>query len=137
MVAKSGYGYKNNKTIDKKNVPMFREIPCNKNIYYANALIKLNNFDYKETNIFGAIILKWLRNNKISFINKEVGIFNKETTVIDLTKNPVFDNEPVLSIRGWGYLTGIGGLRLDVNTAAQLQDQFGDYIVEQLNKNIE
>ena len=93
MVAKSGYGYKNNKTIDKKNVPMFREIPCNKNIYYANALIKLNNFDYKETNIFGAIILKWLRNNKISFINKEVGIFNKETTVIDLTKNPVFDNE--------------------------------------------
>ena len=51
--SKNGYGYKDNKVIDKKNVPMFRDIPCNKDIYYANALINLNNFDYNETNIFG------------------------------------------------------------------------------------
>ena len=72
---------------------MFREIPCNKDIYYANALIKLNNFGYKESNILGAIILKWIKNNKVTFINKEEGIFNKNTSVIDLTKNPIFDNE--------------------------------------------
>ena len=89
----SGYGYKDNKKINKKNVPMFREIPCNKDIYYANALIKLNNFGYKESNILGAIILKWIKNNKVTFINKEEGIFNKNTSVIDLTKNPTFDNE--------------------------------------------
>ena len=89
--AKSGYGYKDNKTIDKKNVPMFRDIPCNKDIYYANALIFLNNFDYKETNIFGAIILKWLRQGKIAFKNETTGVFNKETSVIDLTLNPTFD----------------------------------------------
>lgn len=89
----SGYGYVNNKKIDKKNVPMFRDIPCNKDIYYANCLISLNNFNYNETNILGAIILKWLRKDKISFKNEVKGIFNKETTVIDLTKEPKFDNE--------------------------------------------
>ena len=90
---KSGYGYKDNKTIDKKNTPMFRDIPCNKDIYYANALINLNNFGYKETNIFGAIILKWIRLGKIGFKNETKGIFNKETSSIDLTLNPTFDNE--------------------------------------------
>lgn len=30
---------------------MFREIPCDKDIYYANALIKLNNFNYVGSNI--------------------------------------------------------------------------------------
>ena len=89
--SKSGYGYKDNKTIDKKNTPMFRDIPCNKDIYYANALINLNNFDYKETNIFGAIILKWLRQGKIAMKNETKGIFNKETSMIDLTMNPSFD----------------------------------------------
>jgi len=87
------YGYKNNKKIDKKNVPMFREIPCNKDIYYANTLVKLNSFDYKESNILGAIILKWVKQSKIRFINTTTGLFNKETSVIDLTLNPSFDNE--------------------------------------------
>ena len=91
--SKNGYGYKDNKIIDKKNVPMFRDIPCNKDIYYANALINLNNFDYKETNIFGAIILKWLRQGKIAFRNETKGIFNKETSMIDLTLNPTFDTD--------------------------------------------
>ena len=89
----SGYGYINNKKIDKKELPMFRDIPCNKDIYYANTLIKLNNFGYKESNILGAIILKWVRNNKIGFRNQTTGIFNKETSVIDMTLNPSFDNE--------------------------------------------
>ena len=89
----SGYGYVNNKKIDKKNTPMFREIPCNKDIYYANSLIKLNDFGYKESNIFGAIILKWVKENKIGFKNERTGIFNKETSMIDLTRNPQFDND--------------------------------------------
>ena len=89
--ARSGYGYKGNKTINKKEVPMFRDIPCNKDIYYANALINLNSFGYKETNIFGAILLKWLRQDKIAIKNETKGIFNKETSVIDLTKNPSFE----------------------------------------------
>ena len=87
------YGYINNKKINKKNVLMFRDIPCNKDIYYANTLIKLNNFDYNKTNIFGAIILKWVKYNKISFNNFNGEVFDKDTSVIDLTKNPVFDTD--------------------------------------------
>jgi len=92
-VADNNYGYKNNKEIFRKDVPMFRDIPCNKDIYYANVLIKFNNFGYTDTNILGAIILKWVRNNKILFKNEKKGIFNKETSIIDLTLNPSFDNE--------------------------------------------
>ena len=92
---KNGYGYKNNKTIDKKNTPLYRDIPCNKDIYYANTLVKLNNnlfSNYKETNIFGAIILKWVKENKIAFQNGPSGKFNKNTSSINLTLNPTFDN---------------------------------------------
>lgn len=88
---KNNYGYEGNKTIDKKNVPMFREIPCNKDIHYANALMKLNQFGYKEANILGAIILKWVREDKIRLINEQKGIFNKNTSSIDLTKDVTFD----------------------------------------------
>ena len=91
-VYNNSYGYKNNKTIIKKNIPFFRDIPCNRDIYYANVLIKLNNFGYKSGNILGAIILKWVRNDKISFRNEKKGVFNKNTSVIDLNKDVTFDN---------------------------------------------
>ena len=91
-IINAGYGYKNNKTIDKKTVPNFRDIPCNKDIYYANALLFLNNFEYKETNILGAIILKWVKQEKVGFIKQDVGIFKKEQNCLDLRKKPTFDN---------------------------------------------
>ena len=37
-------------------------------------------------------------------------------------------------IRGWGHLTGTGGLHLSESAAAKIQDDFGQYIVETLNK---
>ena len=86
------YGYKNNKTIDKKSVPFFRDIPCNKDIYYANALVALNNFDYKEANILGAIILKWVKEEKVKFIKQKTGLLKKEASCIDMRLNPTFTN---------------------------------------------
>lgn len=86
------YGYVGNKKITKDNTPMFRDIPCNKDIYYANALINLNKFDYKETNIMGAIILKWIRQDKIKFSRVEGDFLKKEQSVIDLTQEVLFDN---------------------------------------------
>ncbi|MCI7241507.1 MAG: DUF2207 domain-containing protein [Bacilli bacterium] len=95
-VSKSGYGYINNKKIDKKETPFFRDIPCNKDIYYANTLTKLNLElfgKYKETNILGAIMLKWVREDKIKFIKEEKsGILGKEKSSIDLRLNHTFDN---------------------------------------------
>lgn len=87
------YGYLNNNTIDKDSVPIFRDIPCDKDIYYANALIKLNKFNYKKSNIIGAIILKWIKNDKVKIVNKKKGLFNKETTVIDMTSDVDISNK--------------------------------------------
>ena len=92
---KNGYGFRNNKKIKEKETNAFRDIPCNKDIFYANALIKLNNFGYKETNIFGAVILKWVKENKVSFERIEKhGLFKeKEEYAINLTKEPNFTNQ--------------------------------------------
>lgn len=92
---KKKYGYKNNKIIDKANTPLFREIPCNKDMYYANCLVSLNDKlykEYQETNIFGAIILKWVKENKVTFKVDPKGIFNKDSGTMDLTLNPTFDD---------------------------------------------
>lgn len=39
----------------------------------------------------------------------------------------------VFSVRGWGYLTGTGGLRLPEKGAARIQDDFIAYILKRLN----
>ena len=68
---------------------MFRDIPCNKDIYYANTLIYLNKFGYKEGNIIGAIILKWIKEDKVRYIKRNDGT-RKEESVLDLTSKPEF-----------------------------------------------
>ena len=89
ICTKPEYGYKDNKKIDKNNTPIFRDIPCNKDIYYANTLIYLNKFNYKEGNIIGAIILKWIKENKVRYIKRNEGT-RKEESVLDLTSKPEF-----------------------------------------------
>ena len=95
IAKKNGYGYINNKKIKEKETPAFRDIPCKKNLFYANYLMKLNNFGYSPTSILGAIILKWVKENKIEFIKTtEKGLFKeKEDYKIDLTKSKDFTNE--------------------------------------------
>ena len=106
----SGYGYVNNRKIDKKNTPMFRDIPCNKDIYYANALISLNGFaNTSNTNILGAIILKWVKENKISFKTEVKGMFNKETGIIDMTKQNTFDNPLEEKLFDYMYKASVDG----------------------------
>jgi len=41
---------------------------------------------------------------------------------------------PVIDVRGWGWLTGAGALNIPADKAAQIQDQFGDWIAETLTK---
>lgn len=40
----------------------------------------------------------------------------------------------VITIRGWGGLTGVGGHNLSSEDAANIQDTFADFIVERLNE---
>lgn len=45
-----------------------------------------------------------------------------------------YEGNVVALIRGWGYLTGTGGLNLEEEVAAKTQDDFANWIVETLNK---
>ena len=86
LIARSSkYGYKDNKTITKKNTPYFRDIPCNKDIYYANALAQLNGFTKSASNILGAILLKWVKEDKIKVIkdDKKTSLQFDNSIVID------------------------------------------------------
>ena len=103
-------------------------------------------------------IITWDANNRRAFDWLINGTLEQKERVVDLingsnsnkklknqfyregvhiySKSPALKDVPILRIRGWGYLTGVGGCHLDHEIAAQIQDAFGDYIVEQLNKNV-
>lgn len=73
-----------------KEVPYFRDIPCQKDIYRAYYIGHRYNIIDKKTDVLGAIILKWLKDGVIKIQEKETGIiFKKENTVIVLNEtNP-------------------------------------------------
>lgn len=48
--------------------------------------------------------------------------------VVDKNGNRIFD------MRGWGHLTGGGGLNLSYEEAAKLQDDLAKKIIETMNK---
>lgn len=109
---KNGYGYINNKKIKEKETPAFRDIPCNKDLFYANSLMKLNNFGYNATNILGAVILKWVKEEKINFVKTtKQGLFKeKEEYSIDLTKKTEFSNSSEEKIFNIMYEASIDGI---------------------------
>ena len=81
-----------------KDTPMFRDLPCNKNIIRAYWVATQYGLVKKKTDFLGAIILKWLKQGYIKIENKEVGlIFKKEETTIvfnssDLTSEVELEN---------------------------------------------
>lgn len=89
---------------------------------------------------------KWLYKgcNEISLEDQDkiIAILNgKDESKSDLEltyKNGViYHNEKeFIIIRGWGYLTGCGGLSLKGEEAAIIQDEFANYIIEKLTKTI-
>ena len=68
------------------DVNMFRDIPCNKDIYRAYWVAKNYGLMKKQTDFLGAIILKWHRDGVIKIENNTVGkLFKKEDTTIVFT----------------------------------------------------
>lgn len=109
---KNGYGYINNKKIKEKETPAFRDIPCNKDLFYANTLMKLNGFGYNPTNILGGIILKWVKEEKIKFIKstKHGFLKEKEEYSIDFNTSPKFNNNFEERIYNIMYEASIDGI---------------------------
>lgn len=79
-----------------KDVPNFRDIPFGSDIYRAYWIAITYRLIKQQTDFLGAIILKWLKEGKISIqkFEKQGLLKTKGETAIDLTKN--FDSEVLL-----------------------------------------
>lgn len=92
------------------------------------------SYDSKDNFAFQFITPNHQRRNEIiKCINSEyksemLGVITHEKGIIKS------DNDELILIRGWGYLTGTGGLNLPDIEAAKIQDDLANYIVEKLNK---
>lgn len=61
------------KKIDMKKINNFRDIPCDKNEFNAYFLSCVYNLNKKNTDFFGAILLKWLLEDKIEMKDSKDG----------------------------------------------------------------
>ncbi len=73
-----------------KDVPYFRDIPCNNDLFKAYYIGNKYGILKNKTDILGAIILKWLKDAIIKIEQKETGVlFKKENIVVVLNEtNP-------------------------------------------------
>jgi hypothetical protein len=92
-------------------------------IFDAKGRISMNSYCKKE------ITLKIL--GKLNDEHKEKTIF--PFNLSDGKDEIVHDGRSILLIRGWGRLTGVGGLSLDSELAVKLQNEFADWVVQKLN----
>ena len=74
----------------RKDVPNFREIPCNKDIIRAYWVAYHYNLDKKKENFLGAVLLKWIKNDnvRVERIDKK-GIFTTKSEA-----NIIFNKVP-------------------------------------------
>lgn len=84
------------KEIDYKNLNNFRDIPCNKDIMKAYLISEIYGINKKKEDLLGAILLKWLKDKKISIVKQEKktllgGV--KEITAIQLQNNVILENK--------------------------------------------
>lgn len=94
-----------------KDVPLFRDIPCNGDIFRAYFIAYNYNLMKKKTDFLGAILLKWLKENKIQIEKKEVGkILKKEDTCIILDKSSTFENKLEESLHSMFYMASKDGI---------------------------
>ena len=74
------------------DVPYFRDIPCNGDIFRAYFISYSYNIMKNKTDFLGAILLKWLKEGKIKVEKRTVGkLFRKEETCIILDSSTAFD----------------------------------------------
>jgi uncharacterized membrane protein YgcG len=74
-----------------KDTPAFREIPCKKNIFDGYFISLAFNLTKRKTDFLGAILLKWIKEDKIATKKVITKILKREELAIDL-KNSKFDN---------------------------------------------
>lgn len=61
-----------------KDINMFRDLPCNKDIYRAYWVAYNYNLMKKKTDFLGTVLLKWLKQGKVHIESKTVGAILKK-----------------------------------------------------------
>lgn len=102
-------GKKVNKEFEK--VPVYREIPCNKDLFFAYWIgINYNLID-KKVNFLGAVLLKWINNGNVKL--EDINVNGKEVlNSIDFLKRP--ESEIECNLYDYMYSASWDG-KLEVN----------------------
>lgn len=87
---------------------------------FENKLI-LNDSDQKR-------IIDCINGNIKLTSEKIIFTFNSEQGLI------LLNNQPIILLRGWGYLTGSGGCKLHPDKAVEVQNSLGEFIISKLNE---
>ena len=116
---KCSFGKTGNKV--RKDVPVFRDIPCNKDIFYAYWVSYNYNLINKKEDFLGAVLLKWIHdgNVRVEKVTKD-GLFkNKTITNIIFSKRP--DESLSMEIKLYDYMMAAS------NDGKLEQDEFKDW----------
>lgn len=92
------YEYEGKKGISEKDIMYYRDIPCNKDLEYAYFVCKnysLVSDKNLKKGLMGAIILKWIKNKKITVTKTKKGLFSIKDNnyALDFTNMTSADNE--------------------------------------------
>lgn len=94
-----------------------------------------NAFDFAMSFLYKEPIANISDDNKKKFIQIINGEDIKLKNHFDFTleKGTIrLNGMPFIMIRGWGMLTGVGAYNLPSNKAAKIQDEFANYVLNQL-----
>lgn len=93
-------------------------------IFTSNGKMALTMYDFSKEELTHTIC---------SILNGKGGAIKTVKRVGPIT---FLVNGAELVVRGWGYLTGVGGLNLPDEEAAKIQDEFSDWIYEILKAHV-
>ncbi len=108
------------------------KFPLKSNSYCGRVTDQNNNFVFQfqiQDDEKESLLLKVI-NGEETFKNPELKFTHRLGLILDEKLNKI------ILIRGWGNLTGSGGMKLSEDEAINIQDTFAEYIVEQLNKRV-
>ena len=90
---------KSNKLPKKKDIPYYRDIPCNKDLFLLFFIGYQFNIVKKKTDLLGSVLLKWVRNKQVTFQKNSDKksdtsiIFSEElkSTILDENEKKLYD----------------------------------------------
>lgn len=95
-----------------RNVPLYRDIPCNGNVFRAYFIAYNYNLMKNKTDFLGVLLLKWLKEGKVKVEKTTTtNLFNKEKEIVNIlfNKNLTFTNKYEQLIYNMLYEASVDG----------------------------